>query len=143
MPDTPLMNLRRLSFAPWAATCLVALASACSGPPPAPPEPPPLDPTGTFDIAMELDGQVIEGVMVIEGAAEEGYAGEIGAMGQMVAIRDLVVEGRNVSFEVNPEGFQVAFALVYDDDGGGFSGAMETEAGIGSVIGTRRAGGGN
>ena len=127
-----LVRLHTLAIATCAS--LACLAVACS--PPTPPAPPPLDPTGTFDFAIELEGEVIEGVITIEGNAADGYEGEVVAMGNTADIHDVAIEGSNVAFVVRAEGLSVVFDLAFE--GTGFSGVFDSEMGSGTVIGTKR-----
>ena len=126
-------SLRPLATAALASVALLAIA--CS--PPTPPSPPPLDPTGTFDIALEIEGQVIEGVITVEGSAEDGYEGEITVMGNSATLGDFVVEDSNLAFVARTDEFTVVFEVAFE--GNGFSGVLDSEMGSGTVIGTKRS----
>ncbi|MCE2454252.1 MAG: hypothetical protein J4G12_00320 [Gemmatimonadetes bacterium] len=134
--------LSRRSFSFAAAAALVVLSIGCSPPvpaePPPPPPPPPLDPTGVFDVALELLGDVVEGVMTVEGSAEEGYTGHMEVMGEGVDILEMSVNDDVVAFAVDAQGMYVAFELAFEADASGFSGVFDSDMGGGTIIGTRR-----
>lgn len=137
-PAPPLIPAR--SLARLGTVALALLAAACSSTPPEPPAPPPLDPTGTFDIAMDLEGQVVDGVLVLEGSLEGGYTGNISAMGNSATMEGVVVDGDTVDFEINVDGVIVAFQVTYEDTGftGVFEGMADGMVMGGTIIGTKR-----
>ena len=115
---------------------LVALLAACAGgPPPEPPGPPPLDPVGTYDCYLDVEGQGIEAVLTITG--EEGaYEGNVSSdMGSM-PVSDIVVDGQQMSFVVDSPDMTVFFTVVFE--GEDFSGEFDAGGMGGYVTGTKR-----
>jgi hypothetical protein len=115
---------------------LVALLAACAGgPPPEPPGPPPLDPAGTYDCYLDVDGMGIDAVLTITG--EEGaYEGTVSSdMGSM-AVSDVVVDGQQMTFVVDSPDMTVFFTVVFE--GENFSGEFDAGGMGGYVTGTKR-----
>ncbi len=113
------------------------LLSACSGgPPPEPPAPPPLDPVGTYDFVVVIEGTELAGVMSIRGSAEEGYAGSVDTDMGSATVTEVMVDGQVMTFYI-PDvdvGVRVTF------DGDTFTGAMTGAMGTGDFYGTKRMG---
>lgn len=117
------------------ATALGLLLTGCAGgPPPEPPAPPPLDPTGTYDIAVSAQGMEIVGVMIISGSAEEGYTGSVDTDMGGASMYNIMVEGQTMTFTIPDAG--IDGEVVFDEDG--FSGGMVGDMGDAAIIGTRR-----
>jgi len=115
----------------------VFLAACASGPPPEPPAPPPLDPTGTWDMMIDMGGQSIEAVLTISGSAEAGYTGYIDADVGSAGVANIAVDGQTLTFGI-PDIDGIVTLVV---EGGDFTGSMNGMMGEGMVSGMRRAGG--
>lgn len=122
---------------PWVALSAMLFAACSSGPPPAPPAPPPFDPVGVYDVTVEVQGQSLSGVMVIEGSADAGYTGNINTDMGGASLSDIVVDGDDVSFAIPEVGAQVQLSF----DGPEFTGAVGGAMGDAVIYGTRREGG--
>ena len=118
------------------AALTLLLVSCAGGPPPEPPAPPPLDPVGTYDITVALEGMEILGVMVIRGSAAAGYTGSVDTDAGGAALAGIVVDGQTLSFTVPEAGVSARVTF----EGEGFSGGMEGAMGNAIVFGKRRAG---
>ncbi len=78
--------MKRTALLPFALVTTLVLG-ACGGggggmmadPAPAsmPAEPEHVDPTGEYEVAIEIQGQVVDGIMIIEGSMDDGYFGEV------------------------------------------------------------------
>ena len=119
------------------------LLTACAGGPPpapaAPPAPPPLDPTGTYDFTVAVQGMEIGGVLVVQGTAEAGYTGSIDTEMGGGALANVTVEGQTMTFSL-PE-FGADVEVVFDGDE--FSGFLASDMADGDIIGVKRSGGVN
>ena len=117
---------------------LVALLAACAGgPPPEPPGPPPLDPVGTYDCYLDVEGQALDAVLTITG--EEGaYGGSVSSdMGSM-PVSDVTIDGQTMSFVVDSPDMTVFFNVVFE--GADFSGEFDAGGMGGFVSGKKRVG---
>ena len=107
--------------------------SACAGQPPEPPAPPPLDPTGSYRVSINVEGQAISGSMVIRETAT-GYAGSIDTDMGGAGLVDIAVNGDELTFFiVEIEG---AFTVVFE--GEDFDGGFESAMGTGTIRGVKR-----
>lgn len=114
----------------------VLLGVACSTVPPEPPPPPPLDPTGTFDVSIEVGGFAVAGVLAIRGTAEGGYTGSLDTDMGGADLSSIAVEGQDVTFTINiPEAF-IEFRVTYEGDE--FTGFLDGSMGGGPISGVRR-----
>ena len=114
-----------------AAFALTLVLGACA--PPAPPPPPPLDPTGTYAISIDAQGQQIRGTVIISGTAR-AYTGSIDTDMGGASLADIVVDGNRVTFTIPEAG--VAFQVVFE--GAGFTGTFDGAMGAGNIVGTKR-----
>ncbi len=121
-----------------ALLCLPILLAACSGAPAEPPAPPPLNPAGTYDIAIEAEGMSMAGTLTIEGSPDAGYSGYISTDMGGADITNVTVEGQTVTFEVNIPEAQILFEVVFDGDA--FSGGFDGTMGAGTISGKKRQG---
>ena len=115
------------------AVVSVALAACAGGPPPEPPAPPPLDPTGTWEVAVDAQGMMIVGYMTISGSAEAGYRGDIDTDMGGAALSNIAVDGQTLTFEIPDAGVSVTLEV----DGDEFSGTMSGAMGDGTITGMR------
>ncbi len=115
----------------------LVLSACAAGPPPEPPGPPPLDPVGTYDISVGIEGMELPGVMVIRESADGGYTGSIDTEMGGASISEVAVEGQTLTFTIPDVGAVVE--LLFDGDG--FSGWLAGDMGEASMTGTKRAGG--
>lgn len=129
--------MKRTALLPFALVMTLVLA-ACGGggaaanggmmaepaPAPMPAEPEHVDPTGEYEIAIEIQGQAVDGIMVIEGSMEDGYFGEVEtAMGG--AAITVEVDGNEVVLTAADVGVEIF--CVMDEEGvleGEVTGAM-------------------
>ena len=105
--------------------------------PAAPPQPEHVDPTGEWEIVVEVGGQLVDGVMTIEGDRQSGYTGFIDATAGQSSII-VQVDLDEIMIDVTEAQAQVR--AVMTDDGvmeGEVSGAM----GGGSFWASRISGG--
>jgi hypothetical protein len=107
--------------------------SACAGPPPEPPAPPPLDPTGSFRVTLDMEGQGISGSMVIR-ETETGYSGSIDTDMGGAGMVDIVVSGDELTFFILE--IEGTFTVVFEGDE--FSGGFESAMGAGTIRGVKR-----
>ena len=117
-----------------AAVLGLILGACAAGPPPEPPPPPPLDPVGTYDLSIGIEGMEILGVLVIRGSAEDGYTGSIDTEMGGAAIADITVEGQTVIFSIPEVG--AGAELLFEGDT--FSGWVVGDMGEASMSGTKR-----
>lgn len=116
----------------FAVAFAAAVAMGACAPSP-PPPPPPLDPTGTFAVSIDAQGQQVGGTLVIRG--ERGaYTGSIDTDMGGASIADVVVDGDRVTFSLPEVG--VFFQVVFEGDG--FTGTFDGAMGAGNIVGTRR-----
>lgn len=116
--------------------CLAALIQACASAGPPPPPPPP-DPSGVYDCTISFEGGQLAATMTIR--KEEGkYVGTIASDMGTVGLMNLAVEGKQMTFDVDPGGMVVSFKVGFDDTGlqGTFQGGGMT----GLITGKKRQG---
>ena len=118
---------------------LMALLAACSGGmsgAPAPePTPPPLDPTGVYDCWLSVEGMEFGAVLTIEG--EPGsYTGTVDSEMGAMRVRDLNVQGDQMSFVVDTPDMSVPFDVTFEGDA--FSGDFDAGGMIGYITGEKR-----
>ena len=118
---------------------LLAFLSACSGgmsSAPAPdPTPPPLDPTGVYDCWLSVEGMEFGAVLTIEGVPGT-YTGTVDSEMGTMPVRDLTVDGDQMSFVVDTPDMTVPFNVRFE--GGTFSGDFDAGGMLGYVTGEKR-----
>jgi hypothetical protein len=112
---------------------LVMIVASCGGPPPEPPAPPPLDPTGSFSVSVDVQGQMVSGTMVIR-ETQSGYSGSIDTDMGGAAMSNVMVAGNTVTFDLPDVGVSVEIIF----EGEGFSGTFDGAMGAGAISGVRR-----
>ncbi len=104
-------------------------------PDPAPPEEAVLDPVGTFDYQTEAMGAPISGTFTITGSSG-AYTGTMTSDMGAIALRDITVEGQELTAVGDSPDFIVVFVLVFDGDD--FTGEWDAEGMTGFITGSRR-----
>lgn len=113
------------------------LLSACAGgPPPEPPAPPPLDPVGTYDFVVGMEGMEIGGTMTITGSAEDGYSGSLDTEMGGASMADIAISDQTVTFYIPDVDADVSITFEGDE----FTGSMVGSMGSGYFNGTKRKG---
>ena len=110
---------------------------AATPPPPAPePEIPALDAVGVYDFSTSVEGQTMTGSITITGSPG-AYSGTIssGMLGT-VPLRNIEVDGMDLSFLADIPEATVAFLLTFEDDS--FEGEWDAEGMVGFISGTKR-----
>ena len=129
------MHRRRFVFA---VAFPIFFAACAGGPPPEPPGPPPLDPAGTWDLQLELDGMgTFDAVMFVSGSEEEGYSADIESAMGTASVGNFTVEGQVLSFSI-PD---ISGTVTLTFDGEELSGSMDSEMGAAFITATKRTGG--
>ena len=131
------------------ATVLVSgiIFAACSGPgssgslPAPPPEPePPAEPTfnpvGVYDFTTAVEGQTVTGTLTLSGAPG-AYSGSMTSDIGGMTVRNISVDGMEVSFVGDMPEATVYFVLVFEDESS-FSGEWDAEGMVGYLTGTKR-----
>ncbi len=132
-PSQRMMRMRPHRFAALAALMLT-FAACAGGPPPEPAAPPPFNPAGTYDFSMSIQGQSLDGVLVIAGTPEAGFTASVSSQMGETDLGRVRLMDRTMTFtipEVDASG-EVVF------EGEGFTGAMSTAMGSIPMNGTRR-----
>ena len=130
---------------PFAFLLAVLLVAGCAqsstegiappSPNPTPPPEPVLDPVGTFDYQTEAMGMPVSGSFTITGSPGS-YAGSMTSDMGAIALRDIVVEGQELTAVGDSPDFIVVFVLVFDGDS--FTGEWDAEGMNGFISGGRR-----
>ena len=109
---------------------------AATPPPPAPePETPTLDAVGVYDISTSVEGQTMTGSITITGSPG-AYTGTISSEFGTVPLRNIEVDGMDLSFLADIPEATVAFLLTFEGDS--FEGEWDAEGMVGFISGTRR-----
>ena len=119
---------------------LILLVAACSGgAPPAPPAPAPLDPTGVYDMLIEIEGMgQMPATLTITGTpgAYQGVANS--EMGR-TPVSNIEVDGNMMSFFVDTPDMSVYFNVLFEGDS--FTGSFDAGGGMGGYVsGKKRVG---
>ena len=123
--------LKTIPIALLVAACSSGGASAPAEPAP----PPPLDPTGTYDCSLDVDGMEIGATLTISG--EKGaYTGSVDSDMGPAPVADIKVEGQEMTFVVDTPDMAVFFVVTFD--GPNFSGEFDAGGMGGTIIGTKR-----
>jgi hypothetical protein len=129
---------------PFALLMAAALVVGCSQstpnasaprPDPTPPPEPVLDPVGSFDYQTEAMGMPVSGTITITGSPG-AYAGTMTSDMGTIILRDIGVEGQELSAVGDSPDFVVVFVLVFDGDS--FTGEWDAEGMTGFITGSRR-----
>ncbi len=117
---------------------LPILFAACAGGPPpepvAPPPPPALNPVGTYDMILSIQGMTLLAELSIEGSAEAGYTGFVNSEMGSASVTRIQVDDQELTFMIPDAGASVR--LVFDGDD--FEGGMSGEMGDAGITGSRR-----
>ncbi len=119
------------------AACSQSGGGTAAAPRPAPTPPPAaeLDPVGTYDYQTEAMGSTISGSFTISGSPGS-YTGNMTSDMGGVSLRDISVDGQELSFVGDSPDFIVIFVLAFD--GNSFSGEWDAEGMTGFVSGNKR-----
>lgn len=123
------------------ALALPILFAACAGGPPpepvAPPPPPPppqLNPVGTYDLVLAVQGMTVLAELRIEGTAEAGYTGFVDSDMGSASVTRIAVDGQELTFQIPDAGARVRLEF----DGDNFTGSMSGDMGDAAITGSRR-----
>jgi hypothetical protein len=111
--------------------------SAAEPPPPAPePEVQTLDAIGVYDFSTSVEGQTVTGTFTISG--EPGaYTGSMSSsMFGTMPLRDIAVDGMDLSFLVDLPDATVAIFLTFEADS--YTGEWDAEGMTGFISGSKR-----
>lgn len=129
-------------FLTLACTVLVSACSGTAAPPAAAPSPAPpavseptLDPVGVYDFSTDVEGQTVTGTMTITGTPG-AYSGSISSDIGGLTLRDITVDGMELSFVGDMPDATVYFVLVFDGDS--ISGEWDAEGMVGFISGKKR-----
>ena len=119
------------------AACSQSSAGSVAAPPPEPTPPPTpvLDPVGTFDYQTEVEGMPVGGSFTITGSTG-AYTGTMTSDMGAITLRDIEVDGQELTAVGDSPDFIVVFVLEFDGDS--FTGEWEAEGLIGYITGSRR-----
>ena len=109
--------------------------AAPARPGPAPPPEPVLDPVGEYDYQTEAMGAPISGTMTITGSPG-AYTGSMTSDMGAISLRDIKVEGNELSAVGDSPDFVVFFVLVFEGDT--FTGEWDAEGMTGFITGSKR-----
>jgi len=109
--------------------------AAAASPDSTPPPPPVLDPVGAFDFQTEAMGSAVTGTFTITGSTGS-YAGNMTSDIGGITLREISVDGQELTFVGDSPDFVVIFVLVFDGDS--FRGEWDAEGMSGFVSGSRR-----
>jgi hypothetical protein len=119
---------------------LVLFAAACSrAGPPEPPTPPQLDPTGVYDVVVNIEGMgQIPATFTITGAPG-AYEGVVDSEMGPSPVTNITIDGNTMTFFVDTPQVSVFFNVLFEGDG--FTGSFDAGGGaVGYVSGKRRMG---
>lgn len=122
--------LKRLTTA---AALTLVLGACASGPPPPPPPP---DPTGTYDLFIDFQGDELPVVLTIRGSADAGYTGGVDSEMGAASLSNVQVAGEAITFRIPDADVSVRLTLNGDE----VTGSMEGGMGSATVYGTKRSG---
>jgi hypothetical protein len=118
------------------AACSQSTGGGAAEPPPPAPEPEVLDPVGVYDWSTSVEGQTVTGSMTISGSPG-AYTGSMTSdMLGALPVRNIEVDGMDLSFLMDMPDATVAFLLTFEGDT--FSGEWDAEGMVGFVTGTKR-----
>ena len=126
------------SAALLAMVLAVAACSQTTGGAVATPEPEPeptLDPVGIYDFTTDVEGQTIAGTITITGSPG-AYSGSVTSDMGTISLRNIVVDGMDLTFVGDSPDFTVAFALTFSGDS--FTGEWDVEGLVGFISGSKR-----
>jgi len=110
---------------------------AAAPPPPAPePETPTLDAVGVYDFTTEVEGQTMTGSITITGSPGAYTGSFTTGMTGTVPLRDIEVDGMDLSFMADIPEATIAFLVTFEGDS--FEGEWDAEGMVGFISGTRR-----
>ncbi len=115
------------------AACSQTTGGAVSTPEPEPE--PTLDPVGTYDFMTDVEGQTITGTMTITGSPG-AYSGSITSDMGAISLRNIVIDGMDLTFVGDSPDFTVAFALTFSGDS--FTGEWDAGGLVGFISGSKR-----
>jgi hypothetical protein len=100
------------------------------------PEPPPFDPSGTYDVLVEVEGEQLPGTMTLS-STSEGYegSGSITEVGQ-VSFSGVSVADNIVTFSVTTMYGVFPVSLTFDGDD--FTGSFSSDLMSGYLSGSKR-----
>ena len=110
-------------------------AAAPVRPEPTPPPEPELNPVGLYDYQTEAMGAPISGTITITGSPGE-YTGSMTSDMGAISLRDIKVEGNELSAVGDSPDFVVFFVLVFEGDT--FTGEWDAEGMTGFITGSKR-----
>jgi hypothetical protein len=117
------------------ASCSQSTGGMAATEPPVPELPPTLDPVGVYDYATELEGQPLSGTFTITGSPG-AYGGSISSDMGIIPLRDIEVDGLELSFVGDLPDVTVFFTLSFEGDS--FNGQWDAGGMVGSMSGTKR-----
>ena len=117
------------------AACSQSTGGMATRPEPTPPPVPVLDPVGVFDYQTEAMGTSITGTFTISGSPGS-YAGTMSSDMSGISMREISVDGQELTFVGDSPDFVVFFVLVFDGDS--FTGEWDVEGMTGFVSGRKR-----
>jgi len=119
------------------AACSQSTGSAVEAPRPAPEPPPPaaLDPVGVFDFQTEAMGSSVTGTFTISGSPGS-YSGNASSDIGSFSLREIEVNGQELTFVGDSPEFVVYFVLEFDGDN--FTGEWDAEGMTGFISGQKR-----
>ena len=101
------------------------------------PEPPPFDPSGVYDVLVEVEGERLPATFTIT-STPDGYAGSMSmaSQGMDVALEDISVADPKVTFWVTDPNGSYFISLTFE--GAKFTGSFESDVMGGYLSGTKR-----
>jgi hypothetical protein len=117
------------------AGCSHSTGGTAAAPPPAPEPPAKLDPVGTYEYTTSVEGQTMIGTMTISGSPG-AYSGTISSDMGTIPMRNISVDGMELSFLGDLPDVTVSFILLFDGDS--FEGEWDAGGMIGFMSGTKR-----
>lgn len=127
--------MKQFTLAFAGALLLAGCSHSTGGTAATPPPPATLDPVGTYEYTTSVEGQTMIGTMTITGSPG-AYSGTISSDMGTIPMRNISIEGMELSFLGDLPDVTVSFVLLFDGDS--FEGEWDAGGMMGLMSGTKR-----
>jgi hypothetical protein len=127
--------MKQFTLAFAGALLLAGCSHSTGGTAAAAPPPATLDPVGTYEYTTSVEGQTMIGTMTITGSPG-AYSGTISSDMGTIPMRNISIEGMELSFLGDLPDVTVSFILLFDGDS--FEGEWDAGGMMGLMSGTKR-----